>query len=128
MNVALGNGSSAGAPVPNRMRYVKARIVVLALLLVAFAGAIVHKAYDLQVRQAAKLRAMAEEQYLRDIRLTPKRGTIYDRSGAELAVSVDVDSVSPDTSTANHLSPFSTTVRQQPAWLTEAPRSMDDTS
>ena len=33
------------------------------------------------------------------------------------------DRVSPDTSTANQFDPFSTTVRQQPAWLTEAPIS-----
>ena len=32
--------------------------------------------------------------------------------------------VSPETSTANQPSPFSTTVRQQPAWLIEAPMSM----
>jgi cell division protein FtsI (penicillin-binding protein 3) len=51
------------------------------------------RAYELQVKQGPELRAMAEEQYLKDIHLSPKRGTIYDRSGAELAVSVDIDSV-----------------------------------
>src|SRR6185437_12023033 len=37
--------------------------------------------------------------------------------------SVVSDRVSPETSTANQSAPFSTTVRQQPAWLTEAPIS-----
>ena len=36
---------------------------------------------------------MAEGQHLRELRLSPRRGAIYDRQGAELAVSVDVDSV-----------------------------------
>ncbi len=69
------------------------RIALLAVLLTAGAGAIVYRAWDLQVVRADKLGRMAEEQYLRDIRLAPKRGTIYDRNGAELAVSVDSDSV-----------------------------------
>ncbi|MNE79627.1 hypothetical protein D3C80_1761310 [compost metagenome] len=38
--------------------------------------------------------------------------------------SLVLDRVSPETSTANQPSPFSVTVRQQPAWLIEAPRSM----
>ncbi|MBK8170005.1 MAG: transpeptidase family protein [Sandaracinaceae bacterium] len=76
-----------------RARWMKVRVVILACVLVAGAGAVVHRAYDLQVKRGPALREMAEEQYLRDIRLSPKRGTIYDRAGAELAVSVDVDSV-----------------------------------
>jgi cell division protein FtsI (penicillin-binding protein 3) len=36
---------------------------------------------------------MAEGQHLRELRVSPRRGAIYDRQGAELAVSVDVDSV-----------------------------------
>jgi cell division protein FtsI (penicillin-binding protein 3) len=76
-----------------RASFLRMRIALLAVLLLSGAGAVVHRAYVLQVRDAPKLRAMAEEQYLKDIRLSPKRGTIYDRNGAELAVSVDIDSV-----------------------------------
>jgi cell division protein FtsI (penicillin-binding protein 3) len=36
---------------------------------------------------------MAEDQHLRHLRVSPRRGAIYDRHGAELAVSADVDSV-----------------------------------
>ena len=69
------------------------RIALLGVLLTAGAGPIVYRAWDLQIVRARKLARMAEEQYLRDIRLAPKRGTIYDRNGAELAVSVDSDSI-----------------------------------
>ncbi len=78
---------------PRRRRWMRARIGVLALLLLGGAGAVGHRAWELQVDRAPALREMAEEQYLRRIRLAPKRGSIYDRHGAELAVSVDVDSV-----------------------------------
>jgi len=65
----------------------------LAVLLLAGAGAVIRRAWELSVERGDTLREMAEEQYLRDIRLSPKRGTIFDRHGAELAVSVEVDSV-----------------------------------
>ncbi len=78
---------------PRRARWMKLRIVLLALALFAGAGAVARRAYDLQIEQGPVLRKLAEEQYLRDIRLAPKRGTIFDRRGAPLAVSVDVDSV-----------------------------------
>ena len=74
-------------------RWVRVRVALLTVLLLAGAGAVVRRAYELQIERGATLREMAEEQYLRNIRLAPKRGTIYDRHGAELAVSVDVDSV-----------------------------------
>ncbi|UJR80113.1 penicillin-binding protein [Sandaracinus amylolyticus] len=78
---------------PSRRRWVKVRIALLALLLMVGASAVLHRAYDLQISQGAELRREADEQQLRDVRLAPKRGTIYDRHGAELAVSVDVESV-----------------------------------
>ena len=78
---------------PERARWMKVRMVLLAACLFVFAGAVVRRAYNVQIKQGPELRQMAEDQYLRDIRLAPKRGTIFDRSGAELAVSVDVDSV-----------------------------------
>jgi cell division protein FtsI (penicillin-binding protein 3) len=65
----------------------------LGVLLLTFAGLVGRRAWELSVERGSTLREMAEEQYLRDIRLSPKRGTIFDRHGAELAVSVEVDSV-----------------------------------
>ena len=47
----------------------------------------------LQVYDRAELAARAERQQERLVKLAPKRGTIYDRMGRELAVSLDVDSV-----------------------------------
>jgi cell division protein FtsI (penicillin-binding protein 3) len=79
-----------------RVRFMRIRIALLAMILLGGAGAIVKRAWELQVQQGPKLREMAEEQYLKGIALSPKRGTIYDRNGAELAVSVDVDSVFVD--------------------------------
>ncbi|MDQ3037514.1 MAG: penicillin-binding protein 2, partial [Myxococcota bacterium] len=76
-----------------RRRWVRVRISLLALFLLAGAGAVLHRAYQLQIVQGPELRREADEQQLRDVRLAPKRGTIYDRHGAELAVSVDVESV-----------------------------------
>jgi cell division protein FtsI (penicillin-binding protein 3) len=47
----------------------------------------------LQVYQRADLAVRAERQQQRLVKLDPKRGTIYDRMGRELAVSLEVDSV-----------------------------------
>jgi cell division protein FtsI (penicillin-binding protein 3) len=47
----------------------------------------------LQVFQRAELTVRAERQQERVVKLKPKRGTIYDRMGRELAVSLDVNSV-----------------------------------
>jgi cell division protein FtsI (penicillin-binding protein 3) len=71
----------------------RGRIVFLTSIVAALALAVLYRAFDLQVRQAPELKEKAEAQYLRDLSLAPKRGTIYDRAGAELAVSIDVDSV-----------------------------------
>src|SRR6185436_16031518 len=47
----------------------------------------------LQIFQYADLSAKAERQQSRSFEISPQRGTIYDRRGRELAVSVNVDSV-----------------------------------
>jgi cell division protein FtsI (penicillin-binding protein 3) len=51
------------------------------------------RALDLQVLQGDEWAERAEKQHQRIVPLTPQRGTIYDRNGAELAVSVEVDSI-----------------------------------
>lgn len=74
-------------------RWMRVRMALLCLLLLAGAAAVLTRAYRLQVVEGSEHRATAEQQQLRDVRLAPRRGTIRDRHGAELAVSVDADSV-----------------------------------
>lgn len=80
-------------PQERRVRNMRIRIGLLSAIVVCGASLVLRRAYELQIRQGPELRAMAEEQYARDIHTAPKRGTIYDRNGAELAISVDVDSL-----------------------------------
>ncbi|MFA6032934.1 MAG: hypothetical protein WC889_08560, partial [Myxococcota bacterium] len=74
-------------------KWFKLRMIVVLLLCAAGFGAILHKAWTLQIVDGAKFREMAEEQYLKEIELPAKRGTITDRNGVELAVSTEIDSV-----------------------------------
>jgi cell division protein FtsI (penicillin-binding protein 3) len=74
-------------------RWVKARLYFCAGLLACCFGALCWRAYVLQVRESEKLKSMAEDQYLKDVELPPKRGRILDRNGVELAASTEVDSV-----------------------------------
>lgn len=78
---------------PSRARWIRVRISLVALVLIVGASLVSRRAFELAVVEGPALREMAEEQHLRDIQLAPKRGSIVDRNGAELAVSVDVDSV-----------------------------------
>jgi cell division protein FtsI (penicillin-binding protein 3) len=74
-------------------RWTRVRIVACGVVLAALFFAVGRRAYHLQVRDADRLRAMAEEQYLREIELPPRRGRILDRNGADLASTADVDSI-----------------------------------
>jgi cell division protein FtsI (penicillin-binding protein 3) len=78
---------------PRRFTWQRARVLLLTAMVVAGAGTVLVRAWHLQIYQGDELRGLAEEQYLRQISLKPRRGTIYDRNGAELAVSVEADSV-----------------------------------
>jgi len=62
------------------------------LMVMGFALVALRLVY-LQVYQRAELTVRAGRQQERVVKLEPKRGTIYDRMGRELAVSLDVDSV-----------------------------------
>lgn len=74
-------------------RWFRARLALLGLFIVFAATAVVVRAFHLQVAAGDRLREMAEDQHLRKLKVSPRRGAIYDRHGAELAVSADVDSV-----------------------------------
>ena len=74
-------------------RWVKIRLWLGVGLLVTCFVLLGYRAFELQVRQSEHLKAVAEDQYLRDIELPPRRGRILDRNGAELAASAEVDSI-----------------------------------
>jgi cell division protein FtsI (penicillin-binding protein 3) len=74
-------------------RWTRVRIIVCGVVLGSLLIAVGKRAFTLQVRDADRLRGMAEEQYLREIELPPRRGRILDRNGAELASTADVDSI-----------------------------------
>ena len=71
----------------------RGRIVAVFFIMgLAFALVSLRLVY-LQVIEGAKLTAYAERQQEQVVTLEPKRGTIFDRKGRELAVSLEVDSV-----------------------------------
>lgn len=76
-----------------RHRWFRARIALLGVGIFGVAVLVLARAFQLQVVGGDRLREMAEGQHLRELRVSPRRGALYDRHGAELAVSVDVDSV-----------------------------------
>jgi cell division protein FtsI (penicillin-binding protein 3) len=67
-------------------------LLVLGLMALGFAAVGVRLVY-LQVIVRGDLTRRAERQHEQQVRLEAKRGTIYDRRGRELAVSVEVESV-----------------------------------
>lgn len=92
-------------------KWIRFRIyVVTAFFLLGF-GAILARAYQLQVIERDYLRGTAENGIIGTTKLPPERGTIYDREGNELALSVQVGSVfahpkqiKEKSKTARHLS------------------------
>jgi cell division protein FtsI (penicillin-binding protein 3) len=74
-------------------RWTRVRILACGLVFGGLFLAVGKRAFNLQVRDAERLRGMAEEQYLREVELPPRRGRILDRNGAELASTADVDSI-----------------------------------
>jgi cell division protein FtsI (penicillin-binding protein 3) len=59
-------------------------------------GAVLSGAWRVQVEDGAAWREIADKQRQRRLHIERKRGTIYDRNGTPLAVSVEVPSVSVD--------------------------------
>lgn len=71
----------------------RGRILAVLLLIGLGYSLVALRLVYLQVYQQAELADRAERQQERLVKLESKRGTIYDRAGRELAVSLDVDSV-----------------------------------
>ena len=81
---------------PARARWIRARMGVLCGAMGLALGAVVSVAWRVQVEDGRQWREVAEKQRQRRLHVEPKRGTIYDRNGTPLAISVEVPSVSAD--------------------------------
>jgi cell division protein FtsI (penicillin-binding protein 3) len=69
------------------------RIYFLIVVMGLWGAAIGIRLYFLHVVHSADYKIRAERQQQRTLDVSPRRGTIYDRNGNELAVSIKVDSV-----------------------------------
>jgi cell division protein FtsI (penicillin-binding protein 3) len=81
---------------PHRARWIKVRMGLLCGLMGMGLGLIVSSAFSVQLEDGAEWRDMAEKQRQRRLHVIPKRGSVYDRNGTALAVSVEVPSISMD--------------------------------
>jgi cell division protein FtsI (penicillin-binding protein 3) len=74
-------------------KWIRFRIYLVSAFFIGSLGIILARAYQLQVLQKEKLASLALSGYRGVVKLPPKRGTIYDRKGRELAVTVEVESI-----------------------------------
>jgi cell division protein FtsI (penicillin-binding protein 3) len=71
----------------------RTRILGIFLVLLCGLGVVAAKLFTIQIRQGERLTERASRQYQRLVPLVSRRGTIYDRGGRELAVSLRAASV-----------------------------------
>jgi cell division protein FtsI (penicillin-binding protein 3) len=81
---------------PERARWIRLRIAIVCGLLSLGLGVVLTGAWNIEIKDGGAWREMAERQRMRRLHISPKRGTVYDRHGTPLAVSVEVPSVSVD--------------------------------
>lgn len=74
-------------------KWIRVRIYVVAFCFLGGMAVILARAFQFQVLERQKLASIAAAGVRGIIHLPPKRGTIYDRDGHELAVSIEVTSV-----------------------------------
>ena len=77
----------------NEKKWIRIRIYIVAVFFLFCLSAVLSRAVQLQVFDKDKLQAMAKNGYRKMVPLPPKRGSILDREGHELAVSLEVGSV-----------------------------------
>ncbi|HIC84961.1 MAG TPA: penicillin-binding protein [Desulfobacterales bacterium] len=74
-------------------KWIRFRMIFVGVVLLVGLSGIMVRAYQFQVLERGRLKALANSSYTAVAKLPPKRGSILDRQGHELAVSVEVASV-----------------------------------
>lgn len=74
-------------------RWLRVRLYGSACVVTALFAAIGWKAYAVQIRDGARMRALGHMQYLKALEVPAPRGSIHDRRGVELAISVEAPSI-----------------------------------
>jgi len=77
----------------DREKKIRFRIQMVRIVFLLAFGLVVVRSYQLQVLNRNAWEERAERQHQKVLPLTPQRGTIYDRNGEELALSIEVDSI-----------------------------------
>jgi cell division protein FtsI (penicillin-binding protein 3) len=81
------------SPEKKKIDWPAVRIAMVALLFACAAVLLCARAYRLQVKDSEVLKKRAEKQRTRVLQLESRRGMIYDRSGEEMAASLEVSSI-----------------------------------
>ena len=74
-------------------KWIRFRIYIVAVFFLFALSTVLSRAVQLQVFEKDRLQKMAKDGYRKIVPLPPKRGSILDREGHELAVSLEVGSV-----------------------------------
>jgi cell division protein FtsI (penicillin-binding protein 3) len=74
-------------------KWIRFRIYIVAVFFLFALSTVLSRAVQLQVIEKDRLQKMAKDGYRKIVPLPPKRGSILDREGHELAVSLEVGSV-----------------------------------
>jgi cell division protein FtsI (penicillin-binding protein 3) len=80
----------------SRKKWIRLRVYAVACVMLAGLAVVLARAFQLQVIEGPRLRQIAANGIEGVVKLPPSRGSIYDREGNELAVSVDVKSIYAD--------------------------------
>ncbi|MFO8090282.1 MAG: penicillin-binding protein [Desulfatiglandaceae bacterium] len=80
----------------SRKKWIRIRVYAVACMMLTGFGIVLARAFQLQVIEGPRLRQIAANGIEGVVKLPSSRGSIYDRDGHELAVSVDVKSIYAD--------------------------------
>ena len=77
----------------DKEKWARVRIIMVSCLFAFGFLAVTARSFYLQILEHDQLVKLAERQHHRTIPITPARGGIFDRTGAPLAVSLEMDSL-----------------------------------